>query len=123
MNAPQGFEMMNGEFINVQPLVAMFNPAMPTKVAHVLATAYMTAAFILASIGAYRIIKGSNHIYHKKALLLTIKVGLVFAIASAIIGGFLRKIFSSLPTRKASRYGVALRNRRRGFSYSIWRLN
>lgn len=48
MNAPQGFEMMNGEFINVQPLVAMFNPAMPTKVAHVLATAYMTAAFILA---------------------------------------------------------------------------
>lgn len=100
MNAPQGFEMMNGEFINVQPLVAMFNPAMPTKVAHVLATAYMTAAFILASIGAYRIIKGSNHIYHKKALLLTIKVGLVFAIASAIIGDFSGKYLAAYQPEK-----------------------
>lgn len=100
MNAPQGFEMMNGEFINVQPLVAMFNPAMPTKVAHVLATAYMTAAFILASIGAYRIIKGSNHIYHKKALSLTIKVGLVFAIASAIIGDFSGKYLAAYQPEK-----------------------
>ncbi|ENH95779.1 cytochrome d ubiquinol oxidase subunit 1 [Gracilibacillus halophilus YIM-C55.5] len=52
MNAPQGFELQNGEFVNVEPIVAMFNPAMPTKVAHVIATAFMTSAFILASIGA-----------------------------------------------------------------------
>ncbi|GAE45702.1 cytochrome d ubiquinol oxidase subunit I [Mesobacillus boroniphilus JCM 21738] len=66
MNAPQGFDLVNGQLVNINPVLAMFNPAMPTKVAHVLATAYMTSAFVLASIGAFRLLKGSNHIYHKK---------------------------------------------------------
>ncbi|HEY4624346.1 MAG TPA: cytochrome ubiquinol oxidase subunit I, partial [Solibacillus sp.] len=48
MNAPQGFDMVDGQLVNIQPLVAMFNPAVPTKVAHVLVTAYMTCAFLLA---------------------------------------------------------------------------
>ncbi|WP_018933585.1 cytochrome ubiquinol oxidase subunit I [Gracilibacillus lacisalsi] len=100
MNAPQGFELMNGELINVEPLVAMFNPAMPTKVAHVVATAYMTSAFVLAAIGAFRLLKGSNHIYHKKALLLTLKVGLVFSIASAIIGDFAGKYLAEYQPEK-----------------------
>src|SRR6478752_6280112 len=39
MNAPQGFDIINGQLVNVNPLLAMFNPAMPTKVAHVLSTA------------------------------------------------------------------------------------
>ncbi|SFM08918.1 cytochrome d ubiquinol oxidase subunit I [Gracilibacillus orientalis] len=100
MNAPQGFELMNGEFINVEPIVAMFNPAMPTKVAHVVSTAYMTSAFVLAAIGAFRLLKGSNHIYHKKALLLTLKVGLVFSIASAIIGDFSGKYLAEYQPEK-----------------------
>ncbi|MFD2656515.1 cytochrome ubiquinol oxidase subunit I [Gracilibacillus thailandensis] len=100
MNAPQGFELANGELINVEPLVAMFNPAMPTKVSHVVATAYMTSAFVLAAIGAFRLLRGSNHIYHKKALLLTLKVGLVFSIASAIIGDFAGKYLAEYQPEK-----------------------
>src|SRR5690606_27944260 len=88
MNSPQGFEVLNGELVNVSPFLAIFNPAMPTKVAHVVATAFLTCAFLLASIAALRMIRGSNHIYHKKALHLTMKLGLVFAIATAIIGDF-----------------------------------
>ncbi|MFC4403639.1 cytochrome ubiquinol oxidase subunit I [Gracilibacillus xinjiangensis] len=100
MNTPQGFEFANGYMVNVNPILAMFNPAMPTKVAHVLATAYMTAAFVLASIGAYRILKGSNHIYHKKALLLTLKVGLIFSVAAAIIGDFAGKFLAAYQPEK-----------------------
>src|SRR4051812_39575338 len=65
MNSPQGFEIVDGNLVNIQPLIAMFNPAMPTKVAHVVVTAYMTAAFVLASIAAFRLLKGSDHVYHK----------------------------------------------------------
>lgn len=100
MNAPRGFDIVNGEFVNVNPLLAMFNPAMPTKVAHVVATSYMTAAFLLAAIAAYRLLKGSNHEYHKKALYLTMKVGLVFAIASAIIGDFSGKYLAEYQPEK-----------------------
>ncbi|MGE7622434.1 cytochrome ubiquinol oxidase subunit I [Viridibacillus sp. NPDC096237] len=91
MNAPQGFDIVDGQLVNIQPILAMLNPAMPTKVAHVVVTAYMTAAFILAAIAAFKMLKGSNHVYHKKALFLLMKVGLVFAIASAIIGDFSAK--------------------------------
>ncbi|KOO48000.1 cytochrome ubiquinol oxidase subunit I [Viridibacillus arvi] len=91
MNAPQGFDVVDGQLVNIQPILAMLNPAMPTKVAHVVVTAYMTAAFVLAAIAAFKMLKGSNHVYHKKALFLLMKVGLVFAIASAIIGDFSAK--------------------------------
>ncbi|WP_391117502.1 cytochrome ubiquinol oxidase subunit I [Psychrobacillus sp. L3] len=100
MNAPQGFDVLDGELINIQPLVAMMNPAMPTKVAHVLVTAYMTSAFVLASIAAFRLLKGSNHIYHKKSLFLMMKLGLVFAIATAIIGDFSGKYLAEYQPEK-----------------------
>jgi cytochrome d ubiquinol oxidase subunit I len=100
MNAPQGFDLVNGELININPLLAMFNPAMPTKVAHVVVTAYMTSAFVLASIAAMRLLKGSNHVYHKKALFLTMKLGLIFSIATAIIGDFSGKYLAEYQPEK-----------------------
>lgn len=100
MNAPRGFDIVNGELININPLLAMFNPAMPTKVAHVVVTSYMTAAFVLASIAASRLLKGSNHEYHKKALYLTMKVGFVFAVAAAIIGDFSGKYLAEYQPEK-----------------------
>ncbi|MCJ1910222.1 cytochrome ubiquinol oxidase subunit I [Planococcus ruber] len=100
MNSPQGFEVLNGELVNVSPFLAIFNPAMPTKVAHVVATAFLTCAFLLASIAALRIIRGSTHIYHKKALHLTMKLGLVFAIATAIIGDFSGKYLAEYQPEK-----------------------
>ncbi|MEK3909340.1 cytochrome ubiquinol oxidase subunit I [Oceanobacillus sp. FSL W7-1309] len=100
MNAPQGFDIVNEQLVNVNPIVAMFNPAMPTKVAHVLATAYMTVAFMLAAIAAYNLIKGSNHVYHKKALYLTMKVGLIFALAAALIGDLSGKYLAEYQPEK-----------------------
>ncbi|OZS76753.1 cytochrome ubiquinol oxidase subunit I [Tetzosporium hominis] len=100
MNAPQGFDMVNGELVNINPLLAMLNPAMPTKVAHVVSTALMTSAFVLAAIGAFRLLKGSNHIYHKKAVYLMVKVGLVFSIATAIIGDFSGKYLAEYQPEK-----------------------
>lgn len=100
MNAPQGFDIVGGELVNVNPILAMFNPAMPTKVAHVVATAFMTSAFILASIAAFRLLKGSNHVYHKKALYLTMKIGLIFSIAAAVIGDFSGKYLAEYQPEK-----------------------
>lgn len=100
MNAPQGFDLIDGQLVNANPLLAMFTTAMPTKVSHVLATAYMTAAFMLAAIAAYKLIKGSNHAYHKKALHMTMKIGLVFSIASALIGDFSGKYLAEYQPEK-----------------------
>ena len=100
MNSPQGFDIVDGQLVNIQPFLAMFNPAMPTKVAHVLVTAYMTSAFVLAAIAGYRMLKGSDHVYHKKALLLLMKIGLIFSIAAAIIGDFSGKYLAEYQPEK-----------------------
>ncbi|WP_243354739.1 cytochrome ubiquinol oxidase subunit I [Bacillus litorisediminis] len=100
MNQPRGFDVVNGELVNINPLVAMFNPATPTKVAHVLATSYMTAAFVLAAIGAYRLLRGSEHIYHKKALFLTMKLGLIFSITTAVQGDLSGKYLAEYQPEK-----------------------
>lgn len=104
MNSPQGFEMVNGQLVNVNPVLAMFTPSMPTKVAHVLGTAYMTAAFVLASIAAFRLIKGSNHIYHKKALFFTMKMGLIFSITAAVLGDFSGKYLAQYQAEKLAAF-------------------
>ncbi|WP_102275368.1 cytochrome ubiquinol oxidase subunit I [Cytobacillus massiliigabonensis] len=100
MNTPQGFDIIDGHLVNIKPLLAMFNPAMPTKIAHVLVSAYMTSAFVLASIAAFRLMKGSNHVYHKKALFFTMKVGLIFTIATVIIGDFSGKYLAEYQPEK-----------------------
>lgn len=100
MNAPQGFDIVNGTLVNANPVLAMFNLASPTKIAHVLAASYMTAAFILAAIAAFKLIKGSKHTYHKKALHMTMKIGLIFAVAVALIGDFSGKYLAEYQPEK-----------------------
>ena len=88
MNAPRGFDLVNGKMTNIEPIVAMFNPAMPTKVGHVLATAYVTCAFIMAAISAMSLLRGRTHAYYKKALRMSMVTALLFSVATAVIGDF-----------------------------------
>lgn len=100
MNAPQGFEIVDGVITNIQPIAAMFNPATPTKVSHVLASAYMTSAFVLASISAVQLWKGKRHVYHKKAFHLTLIVAMIFSIATALIGDLSGKYLAEYQPEK-----------------------
>lgn len=86
MNTPEGFAMEGGKFAAVNPISAMLNTATPTKVFHVLATAYLTVAAILAAITAFMMLKKKATDYHKKALKLTVTLVFVFSILSAIAG-------------------------------------
>ncbi|MFD6440306.1 cytochrome ubiquinol oxidase subunit I [Peribacillus sp. NPDC060186] len=100
MNSPLGFKYENGILTNVHPIIAMFNPATPTKVTHVLASSYLTAAFILATIAAFSIWKGQDHVYHKKALKLSMTVALAFAICTALIGDLSGKYLAQYQPEK-----------------------
>ena len=100
MNAPQGFDIVNGKLTNIEPFFAMFTPALPTKIGHVLVSSYMTVAFILAAIAAYKLLRGEEHVYHKKALTLLMKLGLVFSIATAVVGDFSAKYLAEYQPEK-----------------------
>lgn len=89
MNTPNGFDFIKGKLMNIDPIAAMFNASFAVRSFHVVATAFMTAAFILASIAAYRLIKNKfndDREYHKKALKLTMTVGLIASLLAMLAG-------------------------------------
>lgn len=100
MNYPQGFTYKEGVLTDIKPFVAMFNPASFTKVTHVLASSYTLSAGVLASLAAFSILRGRNHIYFKKALKLTVVSAFVFAISTAIIGDFSGKYLAKYQPEK-----------------------
>ncbi|WP_055105249.1 cytochrome ubiquinol oxidase subunit I [Paenibacillus ihumii] len=100
MNTPQGFTLENGVFTNIDPIRAMFNPATPTKVSHVLASSLTMSAGLLAGIAAYSLLRGRNHIYFKKALKLTVTCTFVFAVSTAVIGDFSGKFLAKYQPEK-----------------------
>ncbi len=100
MNAPTGFTLVNGELTEIQPLAAMFNVATPTKVSHVLASAYLTSAFVLAMIAAFAILRGKEHVYYRKALKLTMVAAFVFALATFVVGDLSGKYLAQYQPEK-----------------------
>lgn len=104
MNTPAGFRIdENGKVVDIDPIAAMLNPATPSKVAHVLSSAYLTCGFLLAAIAAYYILKGRNHIYYKKALRLTMITGFALAILTFVAGDISGKFLAQYqPTKLAA---------------------
>lgn len=100
MNTPQGFTLEGRTIMSVQPLMAMLNPATPSKVFHVLTSAYMMSGAILAAITAFFILKYGNNKYYKKALKLTMIITLIFSIFTAIAGDTSAKFLANYQPEK-----------------------
>ncbi len=82
MQTPTGFEMRQvGDTMKAFPLdwwAIIFNPSMPYRLAHMLIASGLTAAFLIAGLSAYRILKDD----HKPAPRLALKNA---TIAAAIL--------------------------------------
>lgn len=100
MNTPQGFTLENGRLMNLDPIAAMFNPAMPSKVAHVLSSAYVTSAFVLAMIAAFAMLRGKKDTYYKKSIQLNMVAALILAGATIFIGDISAKFLAEVQPEK-----------------------
>lgn len=94
-NTPTGFTLnAAGKVTSIHPLGAMLNPATPTKVAHVLATSYLTCGFLLAGIAAFCILRKRTHPYYKKSITLTMILSLVLSVLTIITGDLSAKFLA-----------------------------
>ncbi|WP_237067113.1 cytochrome ubiquinol oxidase subunit I [Microbulbifer guangxiensis] len=84
MHTPTGFEMRDGVAHATSWLEVIFNPSFPYRFTHMLIASGLTAAFFVAGLSAYRILKGD----HKQAPRLTLKTGLVIAAVLAPIQAY-----------------------------------
>jgi len=85
MQTPQGHEMRDGVAFPVDWFAIIFNPSFPYRLSHMLVASGLTAAFLVAGISAYRLLKGDD----KKAPKLTLKIALTVAAILAPVQIFL----------------------------------
>jgi len=88
MQTPQGFEMRDGVAFPVDWIAIIFNPSFPHRFAHVLIASGLTAAFLIAGISAYRLIKGDDKRAPKLTLKIALTVAAILAPTQALVGDF-----------------------------------
>jgi len=86
MNAPSGFDYINGEFLNIDPIKALLNPAWFTQALHMTLAAFTATGFAVAGIHAYQIYKKKHVELHKKAFKIAITFGAIAAILQPLSG-------------------------------------
>jgi cytochrome bd ubiquinol oxidase subunit I len=91
MNSPAGFDWIDGQAYNIDPWAAMFNSAWVSMTSHMTIAAFVATAFGVAGIHAILLLKKNNYEVHKKALLIAMSMGSVFAIIQPLSGDYTAK--------------------------------
>jgi len=107
MNHPAGFELVNGQVTEVDPLAAALNAATPTEDTHMLVSAYVCTGFLVASVYAAGMLRGRVDAAHRRGLAAGMTMGVV-AIALAGITGdsSARFVYTDQPAKFASMEGL-----------------
>lgn len=88
MNAPTGFDLVNGVAVNVRPLAAMANPATLPQVIHMTLAAYAATGFAVAGVHAWLILRGRSATFHRHALTIALLVAAPAAILQPLSGDY-----------------------------------
>lgn len=88
MNAPRGFRVENGKFIDIDPIEAMRTPFAAHEVIHMVLAAYMATALGAAAIHAYALLRHPNAKMHQHALRIALTVALPATLAQPFVGHY-----------------------------------
>ncbi|WP_221391139.1 cytochrome ubiquinol oxidase subunit I [Dyadobacter sp. NIV53] len=81
MNSPAGFDFIDGQYVNIDPIQAMFNDAWFSQALHMSIAAFVATGFAVAGVHAFMILKGKNVYFHTKSFT----IAAIFGCAAAII--------------------------------------
>ena len=81
MNSPAGFDFIGGEYVNIDPIKAMFNEAWFSQALHMTLAAFASTGFAVAGVHAIMILQKKNVVFHSKAF----KIAAIFASVAAIL--------------------------------------
>jgi len=103
MNAPTGFDIVNGEVINVDPLAAMLNSAVGWQFVHMFLAAYMVAGFSIVSVYAIGMLRGRRDRMHRLGLLVPLLFAAVATPLQPLVGHFAgQRIADEQPVKLAA---------------------
>ncbi|MEJ2902979.1 cytochrome ubiquinol oxidase subunit I [Pedobacter panaciterrae] len=86
MNSPAGFDFVDGKYLNIDPIKAMFNDAWFSQALHMSVAAFVSTGFAVAGVHALMILRGKNVLFHSKAFKIAAVFGTVAACLQPISG-------------------------------------
>ena len=86
MNSPAGFDYINGEYVNIDPIKAMFNDAWFSQALHMSIAAFSATGFAVAGLHALMVLKGKNIEFHQKSFKIAAVFGCIAALLQPISG-------------------------------------
>jgi cytochrome d ubiquinol oxidase subunit I len=86
MNTPSGFRNVHGTAVDIDPLAAIFNKAMPTEVIHTTLSAYVFSGFATAAVYAVALLREPANRSAAAGLRVAMLVG-AFAIPLQLVAG------------------------------------
>jgi len=86
MNAPTGFDVVNGRVANVDPIAGMLNPMAFQQTLHMTLAAYAATGLAVAGIHAFLLLIDRHNAFHRRALSVALLVGAPAAVLQPISG-------------------------------------
>ena len=106
MNAPTGFQIVDGKPVDIDPIAAMLNPAAFPQALHMTFAAYAATGFVVAGIHAFMLLRDPHNRFHKAALAIALAVGGVASILQPLSGDLLAKrVAKTQPVKLAALEG------------------
>jgi cytochrome d ubiquinol oxidase subunit I len=106
MNTPTGFRVVNGKFVDIDPVAAMMNSAAFAQTLHMTLAAYAATGFVVAGIHAFMLRRDPRNRFHKSAIAIALTMGGVAALLQPLSGDILAKMVAqNLPVKLAAMEG------------------
>lgn len=86
MNSPAGFDYVDGKYLNIDPIAAMFNDAWFSQALHMCIAAFAATGFAVAGVHALMILKKQSIDFHSKSFKIAAIFGTIAAILQPLSG-------------------------------------
>jgi cytochrome d ubiquinol oxidase subunit I len=107
MNQPTGFQIRNGEVVDVEPLKALFNSNLWHELTHMYLAGYLVAGFVVASVYAAAWLRGRRDRHHQTGLVVALSIAALVAPAQLLVGDWAaRTVAQRQPVKLAAFEGL-----------------
>jgi cytochrome bd ubiquinol oxidase subunit I len=100
MNAPTGFDLVDGRAVNIDPIAGMLNPMAFQQTLHMTLAAYTATGFAVAGIHAFLLLFDRSNAFHRRALGIALVVGTPAALLQPISGDLSAKAVARVQPAK-----------------------
>ncbi len=100
MNAPAGFDLVDGRPVNIDPIAAMLNPASAQQVLHMVLAAYVAIGFGVAAVHAFFLLRDRSSTFHRRALGIALTLAVACTPLQILSGDALARLTARIQPAK-----------------------